>query len=132
MRGGASKGNPRSGKTSSRVSADVAGQDVTVVRAGHRPTNPAMLSMTWLRVEDLAEIFGLQRQTIYNRLSTVPETLPQASYPLGTRGPRWCPAVVREWQAQFNPVGLLDRPRRRGRPTKAEEIARRNAQAALS
>ncbi len=81
--------------------------------------------MTWLTVADLAVILGLKKQTIYNRLSSCPETLPPPTRVPMLRGPRWSPRVVQEWQAQYDPVGLLDNPPRPGRPTKAEEIARR-------
>ena len=81
--------------------------------------------MTWLTVADLAVILGLKRQTIYNRLSSCPETLPPATRVPKLRGPRWSPRVVQEWQARYDPSGLPDVPRRSGRPTKAEEVARR-------
>lgn len=78
-----------------------------------------------LTVADLAALIGLKRQTIYNRLCECPESLPPATRIPTIRGPRWTIAAVREWQARLDPA-KLDAPRRRsGRPTKAEEIARR-------
>ena len=81
--------------------------------------------MRWLTVSDLAAILGLRPQTIYNRMSTYPDTLPPATYVPGLRGPRWSVSLVREWQAKYNPPSLGEPPRRRGRPTKAEMMARR-------
>lgn len=82
--------------------------------------------MRWLTVADLAAILGLRRQTIYNRMSTCPETLPLATHVPGLRGPRWSVRVVREWQARFDPPDLGEVPPRRGRPTKAETVTRRS------
>lgn len=87
--------------------------------------------MRWLTVADLAAILGLRRQTIYNRMSTCPETLPPATRVPGLRGPRWSPRLVREWQAKYDPPDLGEPPRRRGRPTKSESIARRIQAATL-
>jgi predicted DNA-binding transcriptional regulator AlpA len=81
--------------------------------------------MRWLTVADLAAILGLRPQTIYNRMSTCPDTLPPATHVPGLRGPRWSPRLVREWQAKYDPPNLGEPPRRRGRPTKAEMVARR-------
>jgi hypothetical protein len=81
--------------------------------------------MIWLRVADLAAVLGLRPQTIYNRLSTRPETLPPVTRIPGIQGPRWSLRIVRQWQAAYDPPGPIDPPRRRGRPTKAETIARR-------
>ncbi len=81
--------------------------------------------MRWLTVADLAVIFGLKPQTIYNRLCICPESLPPVTRIPKLRGPRWSPRVVREWQAKYDPPGIGGSPPRRGRPTKAETIARR-------
>ncbi|WP_146214645.1 helix-turn-helix domain-containing protein [Azospirillum thermophilum] len=81
--------------------------------------------MTWLTVADLAVILGLKKQTIYNRLSSSPETLPPATRVPKLRGPRWSLRIVQEWQARFDPSERSGVPRRPGRPTKAEEVARR-------
>ncbi|MBC7907970.1 MAG: DNA-binding protein [Rhodospirillaceae bacterium] len=81
--------------------------------------------MKWLTVKDLAEILRLKPQTIYNRLCTQPDSLPPATRVPGFRGLRWSMRMVREWQAQFEPVELLEAPRRPGRPTKADMVARR-------
>lgn len=83
--------------------------------------------MRWLTVADLAVILGLKRQTIYNRLCTCPETLPPVTRLPTFRGPRWSPRVVREWQARFDPLEFVEQRARIGRPTKAEQIARRGS-----
>ncbi len=85
--------------------------------------------MRWLTVADLAVILGLKRQTIYNRLCTCPETLPPVTRLPTFRGPRWSPRVVREWQGRYDPPSVPPERRHPGRPTKAEQIARRNAAA---
>jgi hypothetical protein len=87
--------------------------------------------LVWLKAQDLACVLGLKLQTIYNRVSAAPETLPPITWRPGYRGPRWSRTAVAEWQAQFNPPSLLDAPRRRGRPSKLDEIARRKVQSAL-
>jgi hypothetical protein len=84
-----------------------------------------------LLVEDLARILRLAPQTIYNRRATAPETLPPSMELPGTRGPRWDPAVVAAWQRQFYVNIDQDKPRRRGRPSKSESMARRAIHAAL-
>jgi predicted DNA-binding transcriptional regulator AlpA len=81
--------------------------------------------MRWLTVADLAAILRLKPQTIYNRMSICPETLPPATRVPGLRGPRWSARLVREWQAKYDPPDLGETPRHRGRPTKIETIARR-------
>jgi predicted DNA-binding transcriptional regulator AlpA len=85
----------------------------------------AVSQLRWLTVADIASILGVSRQTIYNRVSQSPESLPPITWVPGLRGPRWSPRIVREWQALFDPAGLTVAPRRGGRPTKAESIARR-------
>ena len=98
-------------------------------------TTPEPISeLRWLTVADLAAVLGLKPQTVYNRLCTCPDTLPPATRIPSFRGPRWSPRVVREWQAIYDPhapVASLAPPRRRGRPTKVETIARRAQDARL-
>ena len=82
--------------------------------------------MKWLTVAELAAILGLRPQTIHNRMNLCPETLPPATRVPGLRGPRWSVRIVREWQARFDPPEISEPVRRhRGRPTKAEVMARR-------
>ena len=92
------------------------------------PASDLPPDMRWLTAADLGVILGLKLQTIYNRLCSNPETLPPTTRIPGFRGPRWSARVVREWQAKFDPrdAGEPALPRRRGRPSKAEAIARRN------
>ena len=67
-----------------------------------------------------------------------PESLPPASTPPGSRTPRWITADVLDWLRQFRerrvqpvePVATTS-PRRRGRPTKREQIERKRAAQAL-
>ncbi len=61
-----------------------------------------------------------------------PESLPPASTPPGSRTPRWITTDVLDWLRQYreqrvqpaSPVAA-NSPRRRGRPTKREQIERR-------
>jgi len=63
-----------------------------------------------------------------------PESLPPASTPPGSRTPRWITADVLDWLRQYRerrvqpavPVATTS-PRRRGRPTKREQIERKRA-----
>jgi predicted DNA-binding transcriptional regulator AlpA len=88
-------------------------------------SNQSSPEMQWLTVADLAQILSLKRQTIYNRLSSHPDSLPPATRVPKLRGPRWSMRVVREWQAQYDPAGIAGIARHKGRPTKAETIAKR-------
>lgn len=91
----------------------------------------------WLTCKDLADILDVEVKTIQNRLSLLktkkdsvrPDLLPPRSYPPGVHGARWAPRVVAEWQERYNPPPANDTaPRRPGRPTKAEQVARRVSQ----
>jgi len=67
-----------------------------------------------------------------------PESLPPASTPPGSRTPRWITADVLDWLCHCReqrtqptaPVATTS-PRRRGRPTKREQIERKRAAQAL-
>jgi predicted DNA-binding transcriptional regulator AlpA len=87
--------------------------------------NAPPTEMKWLNVADLADLLRLKKRTIYNRLSAKPNTLPPATRVPKLRGPRWSVRVVKEWQAQYDPVSVAAAPTHRGRPTKTETIARR-------
>jgi hypothetical protein len=63
-----------------------------------------------------------------------PESLPPASTPPGSRTPRWITVDVLDWLRQcrerrVQPAGPVatPSPRRRGRPTKREQIERKRA-----
>ena len=60
-----------------------------------------------------------------------PESVPPACTPPGTRNPLWLTADVLAWLSQFRaaPVVSPAQKPKRGRPTKALEIARRNTAA---
>ena len=87
-----------------------------------------------LTPEKLVEITGLSRQTIYNRLSTGGDLPPVVR--LG-RALRWRASDVAAWIAAKISTPAFSMPlpvapplvtsRRRGRPTKAEQIAYRSA-----
>ena len=85
---------------------------------------------------DLADLLGLKIQTVYNRICKGRDLPP--SIKTG-RVQRWRPADVESWleaikqaQHQSTPVApqkpvIQEAKRRRGRPTKQEQIARREA-----
>lgn len=84
--------------------------------------------------DELAQLLGKTAATLQADACRAPERLPPPCVPPGTRSPRWLLVDVLNWLAEFRaqpqPVSPApqDRPRRRGRPTKAEEIARRRAE----
>jgi prophage regulatory protein len=77
----------------------------------------------------LAETTGLAKQTIYNRLSCGGDLPPTIQ--LGKRALRWRESDVEAWIANKVSKPLVAPPPvpefvpKRGRPTKAEQIARR-------
>lgn len=98
-------------------------------------TIPSLLGPT-----DLGKILGLTRRAIYQRSSMHPEALPPRFHLPHSKLLRWHPRVVQEWldsQAGFSgpafsspsiqapppPQQAPEIKRRRGRPTKAEQIA---------
>ena len=85
----------------------------------------AVSQLRWLTPADLAGILGVSRRTIYNHLTTHPDSLPPVTRIPGWQGPRWSLKIVREWQALHDPPAVTLPPRRVGRPRKAEAIARR-------
>lgn len=82
-----------------------------------------------LTVTMLAEITGLAKQTIYSRLSSGSDLPPTIR--LGKRALRWRESDVAAWIANkvstptVIPPIVAELARKRGRPTKAEQIARR-------
>ena len=78
-----------------------------------------------LTVAELADLLSMAQQTIYNRHSTGGSLPPCVR--LG-RALRFPSAQVAEWIEQQTEVSapvVHNEPRRPGRPTKAEQIARR-------
>ncbi|MBN8767084.1 MAG: hypothetical protein J0I76_12245 [Thiobacillus sp.] len=93
-----------------------------------------------LNVLQLAELIHKTPQSVLADRSRAPYRLPPACEPPGTKSPLWLLDDVLAWLAAHRqqpaaaPAAVIDRrvgepPRRRGRPTKAEQ-ARRAAQAA--
>ena len=54
-----------------------------------------------------------------------PDSVPPACTPPGTKSPRWLLSVVLDWLAQYQQQPKTPKAPRVGRPTKAEEVARR-------
>lgn len=75
-----------------------------------------------LTVDDLAAVLRISVKTIWNRRMKAPHTLPPSINLPGTTGLRWRQQDVEAWIDAY--AAPKTRPRRRGRPTKAEQIAR--------
>ncbi|HEY1720349.1 MAG TPA: hypothetical protein VGG27_03825 [Magnetospirillaceae bacterium] len=89
---------------------------------------PPPAELVYLDAGQLAQVLRCSKQTIYNRLSSYSWSLPPPTRLPGTRGPRWLPSVVREWQLQHQRNKEAG-SRQRGRPTKAQQIAKRASEA---
>lgn len=85
---------------------------------------------------ELAELLGKTSHSLQADLSRAPWKLPPACHVPGTKSPRWLLSDVINWLAQYrekrdeNQQVKPQKPtekRRRGRPTKAEQIVRRAA-----
>ena len=80
-------------------------------------------------IEDLSTFLRRGKTSIHSDLSRNPASLPPAIRIPGTRRILFDPAVVMAWVNGFTqapPPAAKQEPRpRRGRPTKAEQIARR-------
>lgn len=83
-----------------------------------------------LGVEELAELLRKSPSTILQDHSRAPHRLPPGCEPPGTRTPLWLLDDVLAWLRQYQrPAAPAQVPaavasRRRGRPTKAEQVAR--------
>lgn len=92
----------------------------------------------FLTVKDLAALTRRNEFTIYHWLKREPSRLPRPTRALGRV--LFIEADVRDWimrlreqiAAETASPALPPLPRRRGRPTKAEQIARREGQAAAA
>lgn len=88
-----------------------------------------------INVLQLAELIHKTPQSILADRSRAPHRLPPSCEPPGTKSPLWILEDVLEWLRHYQrpavpapavaaPVQPADTLRRRGRPTKAEQIAR--------
>lgn len=87
---------------------------------------------TLLTIDDLAAVLRLSVATIWNRRSKAPHTLPPAVDLPGAGGLRWRQQDVEAWLEAHLSAAAVQAPRRRGRPTKAEQIERQRAEAAAA
>jgi predicted DNA-binding transcriptional regulator AlpA len=94
---------------------------------------------------DLAEVLGMSRTTIIKNCTLFPDRLPPSLKIGSLHGARrWRPETVRDWlrdqeermtrlrgaPLQVNPAGWKEKQgRRRGRPTKAESVAKKHEEA---
>lgn len=85
-------------------------------------------------IEELAQLLGKSPATIMADRVRAPERVPPSYTPPGGKAPRWLVSDVIAWLrgAASSPApddettpATATAPRRRGRPTKAEQIARR-------
>lgn len=75
---------------------------------------------------ELSELLDKRVSTLQADHSRAPYKLPPACYLPGCRSPRWLLSDVLDWLAQYRappPAPPAPAARRRGRPTKAEQIA---------
>lgn len=78
---------------------------------------------------DIANLLGISLGRLRNKLSAG-NPLPPRIQPPGCRNRLWPCQAVHEWLDQFtvkvaDPSGHIQKPKRRGRPTKQETRARR-------
>jgi hypothetical protein len=59
------------------------------VREQNDINDEAVSQLRWLTMADIAAIFGVSRQTIYNHLTNNPDSLLPVTTIPGWRGPRW-------------------------------------------
>lgn len=88
-----------------------------------------------LNALDLAQLLNKTPRSIFTDRCRAPHRLPPACTPPGTKSPLWILEDVLAWLRQYQqpapaPDTTTQQPRRRGRPTKAEQVARRAAQQA--
>jgi len=101
--------------------------------AGHIVVWPPVIGYDGLSV-----LLGRAVGTLQADRCRRPESLPPASTPPGSRVPRWITADVLDWlreyreqRAQPHAAEPSPTPRRRGRPTKVEVVARMRAAQAV-
>lgn len=84
-----------------------------------------------LGLEDLSPLLKKSIPAILADRSRAPEKLPPECTPPGTKQPLWLLTDVLTWLAGYRagpaPEAVAGQPRRRGRPTKAEQIERGRA-----
>jgi hypothetical protein len=86
-----------------------------------------MLVERWLTTADLAVILCISTKRVQNMLSENPEQLPPRSNTPGLRGSRFAAHIVAQWQSKRDPATCEPNGKKKiGRPTKAEQIKRRN------
>jgi len=73
---------------------------------------------------ELAAQLAITRAHIYRLVAEAPQQLPPRVQLPGSRRLRWRQADVDDWIAAHVQQSSDQQPRRRGRPTRAEELAR--------
>ncbi len=90
-------------------------------------TPSASPELRTLDAHALGPVLRKSALSIMADLSRAPHRLPPPIRIGGARGALWLESTVLEW-LQSHEQGALEQPRRRGRPTKAEQLARRLAE----
>lgn len=76
--------------------------------------------------DGLSQLLGRSRETLQADRCRKPHTLPPCCSPPDTKQPLWLLEDVITWLEQYRePAITPTTPRKRGRPTKAEQIAKR-------
>lgn len=90
-----------------------------------------------LGVSELSQLLQKTPSSIFADRSRAPHRVPPSCEPPGSRQPLWILEDVLAWLRQFQQPGVrppepvaAPAPRRRGRPTKREQIERQRAAAA--
>lgn len=76
-----------------------------------------------LTAKELADLFGISSKSVLRDILRSPDKLPPF-VKIG-RTPRWQPGTVRAWLAAKEGESTKEQKKRPGRPTKAEQIGRR-------
>lgn len=76
--------------------------------------------------DGLSQLLGRSRETLQADRCRKPHSLPPPCSPPGTKQPLWLLEDVIAWLEQYRqPTAAQPAAKKRGRPTKAEQIARR-------
>lgn len=79
--------------------------------------------------DGLSQLLGRTRETLQADRCRKPHTLPPPCSPPGTKQPLWLLEDVISWLEQYRqPTAAQPVVKKRGRPTKAEQTARRTAE----
>lgn len=78
--------------------------------------------------DGLSQLLGRSRETLQADRCRKPHTLPPCCSPPDTKQPLWLLEDVIAWLEQYREPAAVSSPAKRGRPTKAEQVAKRRVQ----